>query len=207
MTNFNLMNRTFITVQDSSVKSDKFRVLIAIEKHEWSDYAFQWAINYILNPSKHRIYLLTITKDSPQAAMIYSASVDGGVPATTLDDIHTESIKKAFNLLRDHYMLLQERFDNIPMDCHCLIGTGDPRDQICQAVKKTRADLLIMGQRGSGWFKRLIFGSISDYCLRNAHCAVLIARDSPLPLINYDHPDALGPYPKDFEKDEQSSRS
>lgn len=55
----------------------------------------------MLNPSKHCIYLLTLTKDSSQAAMIYSSSVDDGIPATTLGDIHTESTKKAFNLLRD----------------------------------------------------------------------------------------------------------
>lgn len=48
-----------------------------------------------------------------------------------------------------------------------------------------------MRRRESEWMKRLLFKSISDYCLRNAHCAVLIVRDSSLPFINYDHPDAL----------------
>jgi len=44
-----------------------------------------------------------------------------------------------------------------------------------QAVKEN-ADLIIVGTRGLGGFKKLILGSVSNGVVSHAHCPVLVIR-------------------------------
>ena len=39
------------------------------------------------------------------------------------------------------------------------------------------ADLLVVGSRGHGEFVGMLIGSVSEYCVTNAHCPVLVHRD------------------------------
>ncbi len=38
------------------------------------------------------------------------------------------------------------------------------------------ADLLVVGSRGHGEFVGMVIGSVSEYCVTNAHCPVLVHR-------------------------------
>jgi nucleotide-binding universal stress UspA family protein len=44
------------------------------------------------------------------------------------------------------------------------------------------ADLLVVGSRGLGGFKSLLVGSVSDECLRHAHCPVALVRPGAGPV-------------------------
>ena len=50
------------------------------------------------------------------------------------------------------------------------------REAIAKAAESHKADLLILGSHGKGVTKRLVLGSVSDYCARNAAMPVLIHR-------------------------------
>jgi nucleotide-binding universal stress UspA family protein len=45
-------------------------------------------------------------------------------------------------------------------------------------VEESRsADLLVVGSRGHGEFAGMLLGSVSEHCVTNAHCPVVVVRD------------------------------
>ena len=51
---------------------------------------------------------------------------------------------------------------------------GHPAPALVEASKE--ADLLVVGSRGHGEFVGMLIGSVSTYCVTNAHCPVLVHR-------------------------------
>jgi nucleotide-binding universal stress UspA family protein len=53
--------------------------------------------------------------------------------------------------------------------------SGHPAPALVEASKG--ADLLVVGSRGHGEFVGMLVGSVSEYCVTNAHCPVLVHRN------------------------------
>ncbi|KAF8033070.1 hypothetical protein BT93_D1842 [Corymbia citriodora subsp. variegata] len=53
---------------------------------------------------------------------------------------------------------------------------GEPKEAICEAAEKLDVQLLILGSHSRGAVQRAFLGSVSDYCVHNAKCPVLVVR-------------------------------
>ncbi len=53
---------------------------------------------------------------------------------------------------------------------------GPAADAIISAAEARNADLIVMGSRGMGSFKRLLFGSVSMKVVQHAPCTVTVVR-------------------------------
>jgi nucleotide-binding universal stress UspA family protein len=51
---------------------------------------------------------------------------------------------------------------------------GDAGGALCDFAAEASANVLVIGSRGRGGFKRALLGSVSDYVVRNAPCSVLV---------------------------------
>ena len=60
--------------------------------------------------------------------------------------------------------------------CHSLVVEGIPGAEILDAIKKTGAELVILGTRGLSGLQRFLLGSVSEWILEDAPCSVLIVR-------------------------------
>ena len=56
--------------------------------------------------------------------------------------------------------------------------SGNPKEVILEEAKKWNADLIVVGSHGRRGFKRFLLGSVSDAVAMNAHCSVVVVRDS-----------------------------
>ncbi|MGF1496254.1 MAG: universal stress protein [Elainellaceae cyanobacterium] len=54
---------------------------------------------------------------------------------------------------------------------------GQPGDQICQLAAEWRADLIVVGRRGRSGLSEVFLGSVSNYVVHHAPCAVLTLQD------------------------------
>ena len=66
---------------------------------------------------------------------------------------------------------LREKFRNTAV----LIRNGDPSDQILQAARETRAEIIALGSRGMRGFSGML-GSVARNILGHADCSVLVCR-------------------------------
>jgi nucleotide-binding universal stress UspA family protein len=58
------------------------------------------------------------------------------------------------------------------VDCETVVLEGQPAETLLGAAGD--ADLVIVGSRGLGGFKRLMLGSVSDQVVHHAVCPVLV---------------------------------
>ncbi|GMP63791.1 hypothetical protein CsSME_00025339 [Camellia sinensis var. sinensis] len=56
------------------------------------------------------------------------------------------------------------------------VESGDPRDVICQATEKLGVDMVVLGSHCYGLIQRIFLGSVSNHCVHNAKCPVLIVK-------------------------------
>lgn len=56
------------------------------------------------------------------------------------------------------------------------IRPGDPRTVLMKICEETSAELLVVGSRGLGAFKRALVGSVSEWLVQNSKTAVLVVR-------------------------------
>jgi nucleotide-binding universal stress UspA family protein len=61
------------------------------------------------------------------------------------------------------------------VDIHASLAEGHPAPVLVDASKG--AQLLVVGCRGHGEFAGMLLGSVSEHCVTNAHCPVLVFRD------------------------------
>jgi nucleotide-binding universal stress UspA family protein len=57
-----------------------------------------------------------------------------------------------------------------------MVTTGQVAHEIVRAASEPGVDLLVVGARGVGGFKRLLLGSVSDAVIRHAPCSVLVVK-------------------------------
>ena len=57
------------------------------------------------------------------------------------------------------------------------IVEGHPAPVLVEASQG--AELLVVGSRGHGEFAGMLLGSVSEHCVTNAHCPVLVLRAPP----------------------------
>jgi universal stress protein A len=56
------------------------------------------------------------------------------------------------------------------------VVVGEPVSEICQAVSREQADLIIMGSHGRTGLAHVLLGSVAERVIRHASCPVLVAR-------------------------------
>ncbi|CAI5475372.1 unnamed protein product [Closterium sp. Yama58-4] len=160
-----------------------------LERRRDSLHAVDWAIENHLRPSD----LVTMLHvQSPTEALtapgIYAAwDSDAGGAAlgdTTMSEaamdqllVRTEERQSAVNA--ELKRLLLQRCSNAELQCEVrVVRDADPRERIVSEVADTDADVLILGSRGMGPVKRMLIGSVSDYCVNHAPCPVVVVKPS-----------------------------
>jgi len=150
-------------------------VAVAMDESEESMRALLWACKYLFpaqclhgDSAKHqpcKFILLHIQPDTCFAAgPAYIASEDV-VNLLEMDALRTTQkiFKRALCICRDN---------NVKAETEVFVG--EVKQRLCEAACKLGADFLVMGSHGHGFFKRVIVGSLSDYCCQNAACPVVV---------------------------------
>ncbi|VFQ83247.1 unnamed protein product [Cuscuta campestris] len=158
-------------MDEEGKKTMKRKVMIAIDESEFSRYALEWTLENFHDSLLNSQLVLFTVLPMVDYGYIYASSL-GFTPPELLKSIQDNQKKVATVLL--------EKADDIckkhGITTERVIEAGDPKDAICQAVEKMKIQLLVLGSHSRGALKRAILGSVSNYCVNNANCQVLVVK-------------------------------
>lgn len=135
------------------------RILVAYDGSDPANKAFSYALD-LAKKYQASIAVLAVAK-----------------PPDFGDDVETEAILE--NSQRHYGQLLEHLKPKALAEgvtATFEVAVGHPAEQIIYHAEEIKADLIVMGHRGKGFFERLRLGSVSREVIHYAHCAVTIVR-------------------------------
>ncbi|KAK4281768.1 hypothetical protein QN277_013223 [Acacia crassicarpa] len=163
----------------------KMKAMVAVDESEGSFYALKWALDNLFapmadvgppavdpGPSGNEGLLFLVHVQPTVNPPVYPVGPGAYTGPAVMDavkkaqeEISARVVSKALQMCKDKLVRAKS-----------VVMNGDPREVICEAAEKMQVDMLIMGSRGLGTFKRAILGSVSDYCAHHAKTPVLIVK-------------------------------
>jgi nucleotide-binding universal stress UspA family protein len=151
-------------------------IVVAVDESEESMRACEWACKHLLSAQTNiqQSYNFILLHVQPNAC------VSTG-PAYILSDQVLELLelqtKKSTQRILKRALDICDRY-GVKAETHVVIG--EAKERICEAAAKLGAHFLVVGSHGYGTFVRAIRGSVSDYCVRNATCPVVVVNKKVL---------------------------
>ncbi|XP_008797667.1 universal stress protein A-like protein [Phoenix dactylifera] len=153
-------------------ESTKKRAMVAIDESECSHHALDWALANLRDSLSSPLIIFTV---QPLQSISILAAASYGSPAPELiRSVQEHQQKVSVALLEKAKEICSER----GVVAETITEVGDPKEAICQAVEKFDVNLLILGNQGKGTLQRAFLGSVSNYCVHNAKCPVLVVKKS-----------------------------
>ncbi|XP_009791886.1 universal stress protein A-like protein [Nicotiana tabacum] len=149
----------------------KKKVMVAIDESECSFYALEWTLNNLYNSLLNSEIVLFTGQPIADYSYIYASSF--GVTSPELITSIQENQRKVTNALLKK---AKDVCGQHGIVAETMTQVGDPKETICEAAEKVHVNLLVLGSHNKGAIQRAFLGSVSNYCVHNAKCPVLVVR-------------------------------
>jgi nucleotide-binding universal stress UspA family protein len=143
----------------SATASETGRIVVGFDGSDSSSAALAWAVRQA-----------GLTDSTLDLVMTWEWPNSYGWAVPIPDDFDPESdVRKVLNTAVAGILAEQPDLKLEPQ-----LISGHPAPALVEASKG--AELLVVGSRGHGEFVGMLVGSVSEYCVTNAHCPVLVHR-------------------------------
>ncbi|SRR5712692_1304130 len=96
------------------------------------------------------------------------------IPQSTYDQYFIYADERANEIVNEQVALAKDKVANVK---GLVIRTQYTIvEEIISIAEREKVDLIVMGTRGLGGFKKLLMGSVSSGVVNHAHCSVLVVR-------------------------------
>jgi nucleotide-binding universal stress UspA family protein len=144
---------------EPSAASDTGRIVVGIDGSDASNAALAWAVRQAV-----------LTRGTLEVVMTWEWPNSYGWAVPIPDDFDPES--DVSTVLDTAVAGITAQQPDLKVEARLI--SGHPAPALVEASKG--ADLLVVGSRGHGEFVGMLVGSVSEYCVTNAHCPVLVHR-------------------------------
>ncbi|GAA5802251.1 hypothetical protein EDC94DRAFT_623296 [Helicostylum pulchrum] len=169
--------------------TEKRRVALAYDGSEDANKLFDWAVKNIMRPETDHIILLSAVHRNEKSSALFKKDekpkeTDLPMLSTTVTKVN-EAIKEVES--HPHGLTARQRLEdmsaklreyNVSSEEHIL--WGDAKTLLPRYTQAHKVDLLIVGSRGLGAVKSVFLGSVSDSCLKECPCPVLVVRNTTI---------------------------
>lgn len=147
------------------------KILLATDGSEFSDAAIEKFGDFVLKPGDTEIKILSVYERlRPLAGEPFGVSNEYYQQAENASKrLADEAVKKAADALRVH-------FPGSAINLTTNVEPGRPAKVIVETAEDWKADIILMGSHGHGFWARNMIGSVSDGVVHHAPCSVMIVR-------------------------------
>ncbi|KAG8366628.1 hypothetical protein BUALT_Bualt17G0099500 [Buddleja alternifolia] len=146
----------------------KKKVMVAIDESEFSRYALEWTLQSLRDTIANS-ELVIFTAQTADFSYLYASSF----AAELIRSVQENNKRVAEALLEKS----KEICTQYGVAADTVTEIGDPKEVICEAVEKLKIQLLVLGSHGRKALQRAFLGSVSNYCVHNAKCPVLVVKN------------------------------
>ncbi|KAG6764204.1 hypothetical protein POTOM_031663 [Populus tomentosa] len=150
---------------------EKKKVMVAIDESENSHYTLKWTLDKLRETIADSDVIIFTAQPNSDLGYVYASSL-GAAPVDLITSIQ-ENHKKVASLLLDKAKDICAKYGIV---AETVTEIGDPKYAICEAVEKLNIQLLVLGSHNRGPVQRAFLGSVSNYCVHNAKCPVLVVK-------------------------------
>ncbi|XP_050364296.1 universal stress protein PHOS34 [Argentina anserina] len=152
--------------------AEKQVMIVAADESEHSFYALQWTLEHFFTPFGSNLpFKLVVVHAKPVASSVVSLAGPGA--AEVLPIVDADLKKQASRVVeKAKEFCASKSIQDVGIE----VIEGDARNVLCEAVERHHASVLVVGSHGYGAIKRVVLGSVSDYCAHHAHCSVMIVK-------------------------------
>ncbi|KAI9264025.1 hypothetical protein EDC94DRAFT_606773 [Helicostylum pulchrum] len=154
------------------------RILIGYDHSRISNAAMEWIIEKRIVYPEDDITLAIIVNDDAiavEGAFGLESAIAG--PSGWLADDYLERISKVEKDSTEALKTVVKWFASKGITVTPRILSGEPGETLKDFAEANDVDLVIVGSRGLGFFKRQLVGSVSDYLIHHLNCSVLVIKD------------------------------
>ncbi|KAL5231565.1 hypothetical protein ABZP36_030341 [Zizania latifolia] len=155
------------------------RVVVAVDESEESMHALSWCLSNVVSAAAKAPAApppaVVLVHARPPRPLYYPVLDGAGYVLTqevmdTMDRYMAAAADTVVAKARD----ICTAFPNVKVET--FVEKGDPREVICGAAEKSGADMLVMGSHGYGFLQRALLGSVSNHCVQNCKCPVVVVK-------------------------------
>jgi len=148
------------------------KILIATDGSEFSKRAAERVFDFVRSDEKVCVRIVSIYEAQiPMATEAFALSAES---YRLLDE---SSHQLAFSAAESVAKIIRTRIPADSLVVTTSVDMGRPAELILREAESWRADLIVVGSHGRGFWGRLALGSVSDAVLHNAPCSVLVVRN------------------------------
>ncbi|KAF7846668.1 hypothetical protein BT93_L3926 [Corymbia citriodora subsp. variegata] len=160
-------------------KGESKKVMLVIDESDSSYYALTWVLNNLKELVTSASLVLFATQPPPSRDFAFGAPLglarlyfQGVAASQDFSTAQEQSKKICLGILKKAEDICSSRGVKV----ETLTEAGDPGVTICNAAHENNIDLLILGHESHGILKRVFLGTLSDHCLNNVKCPILVVK-------------------------------
>jgi nucleotide-binding universal stress UspA family protein len=151
------------------------KILAAIDQSPLSQTVFEQAVDLAKDNQAQLLLFHCLTADVVTTAPPFAGEL--GLSPQIVSQAYQSQYLRFDEQLRQIQLLLHQYYQTATQHgvvTECDYRTIEPGQGLCQAAQRWNADLIVLGRRGRKGLSEALLGSVSNYVMHHAHCAVLV---------------------------------
>ena len=151
------------------------KILVAIDYSELTHVVFTQALDLAVSQGASLLLFHCLASDAIGEPLPVAAEL--GLYPNLVESVYQEGQSRVEAQIQQVQTLLQGYGDRAAQKGVAAIvdyRLGNPGQLLCQVAQEWGADLMVLGRRGRSGLSEALLGSVSNYVLHHAACAVLV---------------------------------